>query len=157
MMRITICLKSLEETSHKTGRKPNSSPQGARPLWQLGLVGLAVMVVVLLALGACGGGGADNAPNTVSMDLAEFHQNGLTVKAGETVHFANPANGDPHALCIGKDNQCAPQPGAPDKLNTTTPVTTNPGDTLDVVFPTAGTYLVICTLHPGMQVTITVR
>lgn len=124
--------------------------------WRRG--GLVALVVgALLALGACGGGGGDNAPNTVGMDLAGFHQHSLTVKAGETVHFVNPANGDPHALCIGKASQCAPQPGAPEQLNTPNPVTTNPGRTLDVVFPNAGTYLVVCTLHPGMQVTITVQ
>jgi len=156
MMRNKICLKSPVVLLKMRG-KPCVSWQGARLLWRLGRVGLlALSVGLLFALGACGGG-ADNAPNTVSMDQAEFHLSALTVRAGETVHFVNPANGDPHALCIGKENQCAPQSGAPEQLNTTTPVATNPGDTLDIVFPTAGTYIVICTLHPGMQVTITVQ
>src|SRR5262249_40724030 len=117
----------------------------------------ALLTSMLVVLGACEAGEVKNAPNTVSMDLANFHQDSLAIKSGETVHFVNPVNGDPHALCIGKDNQCAPQTGAPEKLNSTNPVTTNPADTLAVVFATPGTYLVICTLHPGMQVTITVQ
>jgi plastocyanin len=30
------------------------------------------------------------------------------------------------------------------------------GDSRDIVFPTAGTYNVICIIHPGMEITVTV-
>jgi plastocyanin len=85
-------------------------------------------------------------------------QHAITVKAGDTVHFVNPAStGGTHVLCLGKDQTCSKGAAGPDKF-ADPGVTTNPGDpSLDVVFPTAGTYEITCTVHQNMNVTITVQ
>lgn len=92
------------------------------------------------------------------MGIAVFQQGSVTIKAGQAVHFVDPANGgNKHILCVGADLKCIPQAGAPAALNTADGITFNPGDTRDIVFATAGTYQVVCTIHPGMVVTVIVQ
>ncbi len=92
------------------------------------------------------------------MGIAVFQQDSVTIKAGQAVHFVDPANGgNEHILCVGADLKCIPQEGAPAALNTADGITFNPGDTRDIVFATAGTYQVVCTIHPGMVVTVIVQ
>jgi plastocyanin len=113
---------------------------------------LLLTPVVLLALAACA-----TATNEVDMGVASFRQSSVTIKVGEAVHFVDPASGGTHVVCVGKDLACIPQPGAPAALDTTAGLQFNTGDTRDVVFPNAGTYTVVCIIHPGMVVTIVVQ
>ena len=113
----------------------------------------AIAMLVLPLLAGCGGA----ASNEVDMGVASFRQSQVTIKAGQAVHFVDPASGGTHVICVGHDLQCVSQPGAPDALNTTDGLTFNTGDTRDIVFPTPGIYVVICTIHPNMQVTVTVQ
>ncbi len=115
----------------------------------------AICFALLLAplLVGCGG---SKPSNEVDMGVAAFQQTGVTIKAGQAVHFVDPASGGTHLICVGQGVQCAPQAGAPAELNTTQGMTFNTGDTRDIVFPTAGTYTVVCIIHPGMQVVVTV-
>jgi plastocyanin len=53
--------------------------------------------------------------------------------------------------------ECVPQTGAPADLNTANGLTFNTGDTRDIVFPNRGTYDIICTIHPGMVVSVRVQ
>lgn len=114
----------------------------------------AIAMLVLALLSGCGGGAASN---EVDMGVANFRQSQVTIKAGQAVHFVDPASGGTHVICVGHDLQCVSQSGAPDALNTTDGLTFNTGDSRDIVFPTSGTYVVICTIHPNMQVTVTVQ
>lgn len=116
-------------------------------------LGGLLTAILLLALAGCGGA----ASNEVDMGVASFQQSEVTIRAGQAVHFVDPASGGTHIICVGKDLQCVPQTGAPAALNTTDGLTFNTGDTRDIVFPTAGTYVVICTIHPNMQVTVNVQ
>lgn len=111
------------------------------------------LMPLAFVLAGCGG----NAANEVDMGVAAFQQSSITIKAGEAIHFVDPASGGTHVICVGKDVNCVPQTGAPDALNTADGLTFNTGDVRDIVFPTAGTYVVICTIHPGMQVTVNVQ
>lgn len=113
----------------------------------------AIAMLVLPLLAGCGGA----ASNEVDMGVASFRQSQVTIKAGQAVHFVDPASGGTHVICVGHDLQCVSQSGAPDALNTTDGLTFNTGDTRDIVFPTPGIYVVICTIHPNMQVTVTVQ
>ncbi|HEX6797569.1 MAG TPA: plastocyanin/azurin family copper-binding protein [Ktedonobacterales bacterium] len=110
-------------------------------------------LVLLLALAGCGG----TASNEVDMGVANFRQSQVTIRAGQAVHFVDPASGGTHIICVGQDLKCVSQDGAPAALNTPDGLTFNTGDTRDIVFPTAGTYVVICTIHPGMEVAVTVQ
>jgi plastocyanin len=113
-------------------------------------VGGFLAMLALLLVG-CGG-----AANEVDMGVAAFQQSSMSIKAGQAVHFVDPASGGTHVLCVGQNLQCIPQAGAPAALNTSQGLTFNTGDIHDIVFPTTGTYNVICTIHPGMQIVVTV-
>ena len=116
---------------------------------------VAAFVIALLAF-ALAGCGTSRAANEVDMGVATFEQSSVTIKAGQSVHFVDPTTGGVHIICVGQGVKCISQDGAPPELNTADGMTFNQGDTHDIVFPTAGTYVVVCIIHPGMQVTVTV-
>ena len=120
------------------------------------VAGVAVVAVVaLLWLAGCGGGGASN---EVDMGVAAFKQDSVTIKAGQPVHFVDPANsGGTHVICVGQGLQCVPQSGAPTELNTSGGLTFQPGDTQDIIFSAPGTYQIVCTIHPGMVLSVVVQ
>lgn len=121
---------------------------------RLGVVSGGMLCVALLALLLAGCGGSPS--NQVDMGVAAFQQSSVSIKAGEAVHFVDPASGGTHIICVGEGVKCAPQAGAPADLNTADGMTFQTGDSRDIVFPTAGTYNVICIIHPGMEITVTV-
>ncbi len=79
----------------------------------------------------------------------------ITVKAGDAVTF-DDSSGGPHDLVIGTGGKFTAASGAPSELNNAGGVVFNGGDTKTIVFPTAGTFSITCTLHPSMQATVTV-
>lgn len=117
------------------------------------LIGAGCFLALMMPLLA-GCGNAQS--NEVVMGVATFQQTSVTIKAGEAVHFVDPASGGTHVICVGQDVKCVPQDGAPDALNTEDGVTFNTGDARDIVFATAGTYNIVCIIHPGMHVVVTV-
>jgi plastocyanin len=119
-------------------------------------VGIALVWLCPLVLCACGGSNGQRPGNEVDMGVAEFQESSITIRAGQSVQFVDPANGGGvHVICIGKDSMCVPQAGAPAQLNVSTGIQVSPGDPpIAVTFSTRGTYVVVCTIHPGMAVTI---
>ena len=115
----------------------------------------AACVALFLALPLVGCGGAKPS-NEVDMGVETFEQASATIKAGGAVHFVDPVTGGTHIICTGQGVKCVAAAGAPAELAASSGMTFNPGDTRDVVFPTAGTYTIVCIIHPGMQVTVTV-
>jgi plastocyanin len=118
---------------------------------------IAVLVVLpLLALAACGQGAA--APNEVSMTGSDFSPTNVTITAGQAVHFTDPPGvGAMHIVCLGADGKCDPAAQGPQELKLAG-FTINVGDPpRDVTFTTPGTYQINCTLHPSMNLTVTVR
>jgi plastocyanin len=115
-----------------------------------GLMALLLLPLVL-ALAGCG-----STAHEVDMGVASFQQSSMTINAGQAIHFVDPNSGGTHILCVGQNLHCIPQTGAPAALDTLQGLTFQTGDVRDIVFPTAGTYNVICTIHPDMQVVITV-
>jgi plastocyanin len=114
--------------------------------------GMFATLLVALLLAGCGG----SPSNQVDMGVAAFQQSSVSIKAGESVHFVDPASGGTHVICVGEGVKCVQQDGAPAELNTADGMTFNTGDNKNIVFPTAGTYHVVCIIHPGMEVTVTV-
>ena len=126
-----------------------------RVVWQLA-TGLASGLAALALLAALAGCGGTKSSNEVDMGVAAFQQTSVSVKAGTAVHFVDPPTGGTHIICVGQGTQCVAQTGAPAALNDPHGIQFVQGDSRDIVFPSAGTYNVVCIIHPGMQVTITV-
>jgi len=125
---------------------------------------LPMFLVLLLAIVACGksvgttgGDGGGTPPNQVGMDATDFTNTTVTIKAGESVHFVDGAdNGGTHIICVGENGQCSNDASAPKDLQGTG-FQIDQGQTKDVTFDKAGTYKVTCSIHPNMNLTVTVQ
>jgi plastocyanin len=117
---------------------------------------LLMPLVALLALAACGQSTA--AANEVSMAASDFSATSITIKAGQAVHFTDPAGiGGTHIVCLGSDGNCSATAQGPQAL-AGNGFTINAGDPpKDVTFPTPGTYKITCSIHPSMNLTVTVQ
>jgi plastocyanin len=117
-----------------------------------------LLLVLTLALAACGGASSNpNAPaNEVDMGPASFVQTSRTISTGESIHFVDDQSGTMHIVCIGKDGRCDPNGTGPQAL-TGQGFTIQPGQSQDVRFDTAGTFPITCTIHPNMNMVVTVR
>ena len=116
---------------------------------------LAVLLCAL-ALAGCGQGAA--AANEVSMTATDFAPSAVTIKVGEAVHFTDPiATGGMHVICLGKDGSCDKSAQGPQALRGEG-FTINAGSAAnDVTFDTAGSYKITCSIHPNMNLTVTVQ
>ena len=129
------------------------------------------VMIALLALVACGksegggptatatsGSGTGSGGSVVEMASVNFVQHAISIQAGQAVVFKDPqGTGGYHILCLGDNQTCKSNAQGPAELNTSSGVTFNAGDPdKSIVFPNAGTFTVTCTLHPQMDVTITV-
>jgi plastocyanin len=90
------------------------------------------------------------------MGPATFAQTSRTISTGQSIHFVDDQNGAMHILCIGKDGRCDPNAQGPQGL-AGQGFTIQPGQSHDVQFSAAGTYPVTCTVHPNMNMVVTVR
>lgn len=105
---------------------------------------------------ASSGGGGGCANGTVHTLASTFQEPCVNVAKGQSLKVI-PAAPSLHILDNGSwvngNQQPANEPGAP-KLNnlqvTTSPVTIGP-------FTTAGTFHILCTVHPGMNLTVNVK
>jgi plastocyanin len=118
------------------------------------IAGLALLLLSVLA--ACGQGTV--AANEVSMATADFSPTSLTIKAGQAIHFTDPAGvGGTHIVCLGNEGECNTTAQGPQALEGGG-FTINAGDPpRDVIFATPGTYKITCSIHPGMNLTVTVQ
>jgi plastocyanin len=125
-------------------------------------------MVAFLILAGCGatgnaqggpGGGTATGTATITMDAVNFQPNNgkVTIKAGQAVTFSDPAaTGGLHILVVGTNGALTPEPGAPAALSASAGLTINAGDTKPITFATAGTFMITCTIHPYMEVTVVV-
>jgi plastocyanin len=120
------------------------------------LLVLVPLLALVLALAACGQ--TTTAPNEVSMVTADFSTTSITIKAGQAVHFTDPAGiGGTHIVCLGQDGECNTTAQGPEALQGGG-FTINAGDPpRDVTFSTPGTYKITCSIHPSMNLTVTVQ
>lgn len=115
---------------------------------------LCALFVVLLLAGCGESGGASG--NTAELSAADFVQHALTITVGGAVHFADETSATTHKLCLGKDGSCHSSAGGPPELRSPG-FQIDPGQSRDVVFSAAGIYNVTCTIHPTMNIVITVQ
>ena len=106
--------------------------------------------------GGGGGGGGGCANGTVQTGASTFMQSCVTVAKGASLKIV-PAAQSLHILTNGSwvngNQQLAKEPGAPsiDNVNVSNaPVEIGP-------FTTAGTFHILCTVHPNMNLTVEVK
>ena len=127
---------------------------------------LSVTMVSLLALtlalavagcGGASGGGSGGASNEVDLGAASFAQSSVTLNSGQPLHLVDSqASGGTHNLCLGQNGNCDSTVSGPSELMAPgMPI--NTGDTKDITFSAAGTYHVTCTIHPNMNLPVTVK
>ncbi len=114
----------------------------------------AWLTILMLLLAACGdttestpagdGGDGDGGGETVSMAGNAFSPTSLTVTAGTTVTFTDTAT---HTVTEGTDGVAEDDPI----------VDESGGADIEVTFDEPGTYNITCTIHPSMNMTITVE
>ncbi len=99
------------------------------------------------------------ASNEVRLGISTFLTEKVTIKAGQSVMFVDSAAaGGIHYLCVGQGQQCRPTPGTPAQLTNPNGLLFKNGDPpVNITFKTPGTYSVICTIHPGMVMTVVVK
>jgi plastocyanin len=93
---------------------------------------------------------------TIKMGSVNFTVGNATVKAGQAVLFVDPTPGGIHHLVTGHNGTFTAETGAPSQFATGDGVSFSPGDSMAIIFPTAGSYAITCTIHPLMEATITV-
>lgn len=136
------------------------------------IVPMALMLT--LALGACGKPAAGGGPGTgtgstgnsgsscttsqtITLTVDNFASSCYTVKANQAVTFDDPSStGGVHIICTGHQAKCEAEAGAPTDLNAPG-FQIQPGQTHQVTFTTPGTYHIACTVHPAMDMTLTVQ
>ena len=98
-----------------------------------------------------------NSPNTVKMEGGTFSTSSISIAKGSTITFLDdPNNGALHILVIGQNGQQESEQNAVDfggaageRIDIGNSWTTPPWNT-------AGTYHITCTVHPLMNLTVTV-
>jgi plastocyanin len=134
---------------------------------------LAAIIFPLLMVGAlilagCGknaGGNTASGPGpmvtSLQMNGTNFVLHAVQVKANQSVTLDNTVGGGgTHFICVGTgtggSNTCDASGSGPSKLYGGNGLQVSPGNSESVTFANTGKYHIICTVHPGMYVDVTV-
>jgi hypothetical protein len=90
----------------------------------------------------------------VGMTRTSFLRSSVSLNTGETLHLQNPADGVTQILCLGVDQKCQPEDGAPDALNHG--IRLQPGQSITITFDTNGNYHLTSETTPGMNLSVEV-
>ncbi|MBF6592117.1 MAG: hypothetical protein IVW57_16530 [Ktedonobacterales bacterium] len=115
----------------------------------------ALLATVPVALMACGARASD-AGNIVTLSATDFTRHSLTIQAGGAVRFVDEPSAAQHHLCLGRDGACHSSASGPLILRGLG-FAIQPGQSKEVIFSTPGTYTMTCTIHPKMNLTVTVQ
>ncbi len=114
--------------------------------------------LLALTLAGCGGGGGSSGAASNELDLgpSSFVQTSIALSTGQALHLVDPqSTGGTHNLCLGQHGQCDANTTGPSELHSPG-MMISPGTTKDITFSAAGTYHITCTIHPSMNLTVTV-
>lgn len=120
---------------------------------------LPPMLVLSTALTACGAASdaAPPSPDAISMDELSFRPASRTIASGTSMEFVNDGSRALHVLVLGWDARPKAQPGAP-SFGGASGYRSEVGDHWTTpAWDTPGDYSVTCTLHPSMNLTVTVQ
>jgi hypothetical protein len=90
----------------------------------------------------------------VSMTRTSFPRSSVSISSGTTLHVQNPADGVTQILCIGINQKCQPEHGAPDVLNQG--IRVQPGQIVTIPFAIIGEYHITSETMPGMNLFVDV-
>lgn len=121
------------------------------------VLGFSCIITVLLV--ACGGGSDPSAgPNPVHMNAANFTQNSITIKKGESITLINDNLFVTHIIANGTWENGTAKPareaGTPEIKDVN--ISGNSSAAIGP-FTTAGTFKLYCTVHAGMNLTVIVQ
>jgi len=120
---------------------------------------LALLALFSMFVVACGGGGTSGGgSNTVGLAATSFSPASITIKKGDSITLANQTS-TVHIIANGGWNGNTPNPkqesGAP-VVNNMQFSSANQTQTIGP-FNTTGTFHYYCSVHPGMNLTVTVQ
>jgi plastocyanin len=117
-----------------------------------------VLVVVSVLVVACGGSSGGGSSTDVHMGQTNFTQASTTISKGSSINLINDT-ATTHIIANGRWEQNTPKPGAEPGAPTVTNLQfTTAGQSQTIgPFNTAGTFHLYCTVHPGMNLTVTVQ
>lgn len=123
-------------------------------------MGRHLLAALLLGAGltACRpqAGSGPASPDAIGMEELSFTPPSKTIPAGTRIEFVNDGSRALHVLVPGDDARPRAQAGAP-SFGGASGYRSEVGDRwLTPPWDTRGTYLVTCTLHPSMNLTVTV-
>jgi plastocyanin len=120
-----------------------------------------LLLILAMAITGCGktpgNGGDEYTTPDVTMGQTDFTHHALTITAGTEVKFIGETSGSTHILCIGENGACQSGAQGPSELTSANGLQVDPGQTKPVKFDTPGTYKIACTIHPNMNMVITVQ
>jgi len=121
------------------------------------LIGLVAFGMITLLITACAIRDANTASGTpVHMGQADFIQHTVTIKKGDSINLIDDATTQhiiKNGMWVGTTAKPLSESGAP-SIN----ITFGGGDSSATPpFTTAGTFHLYCTIHPGMNLTVTVQ
>lgn len=122
------------------------------------LAGLLLFGILTTMLAACAiyDESSASAGPTVHMGNANFLQSAITVSKGQSLTVVDDVGVEhilKNGMWQGGTQVLKSEPGAP-----TVNLTFNGGDTNTIgPFNTAGKFQILCTIHPGMNLTVTVQ
>jgi len=90
----------------------------------------------------------------VSMTHTGFTRNSVNLSTNETLNVQNVADGATQVLCIGVNQKCRQESGAPDALNHGLRV--QPGQIVTITFNTPGSYSITSETTPDMNLSVDV-
>ena len=133
--------------------------RAARPF--LAMPALTLLVLALAAAG-CGGGatgsggpnGASDSGDTIFLTGDNFVQHSIHIAPGATLRF-DDTGGVAHQICVGEDMRCEPNTRAPQALQGAG-FGIKPPEIKPIVFTNPGVYHLTCTIHPNMNLVVTV-
>lgn len=133
--------------------------RAARPFWAL--TALAALTLALATAG-CGSGatgsggpnGASDSGTTVFLTGDNFVQHSIHIAPGATLRF-DDTGGVTHQICVGEDMRCEPNARAPQAFQGAG-FGIRPPEIKPVVFTNPGVYHLTCTIHPNMNLVVTV-
>lgn len=139
-------------------REPEEVFEGT-PMYKKLLFGLIGLALVTVLFGACtiqDTGGPVTGPK-VSMGATTFVEKEVTVKKGETLTLLNPSS-QAHIIANGTWDGATPKPASEPNAPKSANQNVQAGGSMKIgPFNSTGTFKYFCTIHGGMDLTVTVQ